>query len=165
MSLFSRQIPIVCTGSSSCGGQRGLFFRQREKHRRTSPSGQDVRSLCRGGYAAHLLPEGGYSAAREGEFTVEESAQDVYLLLCGGDYRKLRALYVQLTGRCALVRLSTLGAWNSKYFKYDEESAKQVILDYENTIFRSTTWCSTPIGARRPTAASDMMSIRGCFPT
>ena len=77
------------------------------------------------------LPEGGYSAAREGEFTVEENAQDVYLLLCGGDYRKLRALYVQLTGRCALVRLSTLGAWNSKYFKYDEESAKQVILDYE----------------------------------
>ena len=77
------------------------------------------------------LPEGGYSAAREGEFTVEESAQDVYLLLCGGDYRKLRALYVQLTGRCALVRLSTLGVWNSKYFKYDEESARQVIFDYE----------------------------------
>ena len=77
------------------------------------------------------LPEGGYSAARKGEYAVEEDAQDVYLLLCGGDYRKLRALYVQLTGRSALVRLSTLGAWNSKYFRYDEESAKNVILDYE----------------------------------
>ena len=77
------------------------------------------------------IPEGGYSAARAGEFAVEEDVQDVYLLLCGGDFRKLRSLYVQLTGRSALVRLATLGAWNSKYFKYDEASAKKVILDYE----------------------------------
>ena len=38
---------------------------------------------------------------------------------------------MELTGRTPLVRLSTLGAWNSKYYKYNEESAKQVILDYE----------------------------------
>ncbi len=77
------------------------------------------------------LPEGGYSAARKGEYVVEENVQDVYLLLCEGDDKRLRALYVTLTGRSALVRLSTLGAWNSKYFRYDEASAKQVILDYE----------------------------------
>ena len=78
-----------------------------------------------------LLPEGGYSAERKGEYAVEENAQDVYLLLCGKDYKKLRRLYVELTGRCEFVRLSTLGGWESKYYAYSEEEAKQLILGYE----------------------------------
>lgn len=78
-----------------------------------------------------FIPEGGYSAERKGEYKVEEDVEDVYLLLCGGNAKKLRKLYVELTGKCELVRLSTLGGWNSKYYVYDEESAKQLILDYE----------------------------------
>lgn len=78
-----------------------------------------------------LVPDGGYSAERKGEYVVEEDAQDIYLLLCGKDYKKLRRLYVELTGRSELVRLSTLGGWNSKYYAYTEEEAKQLILDYE----------------------------------
>lgn len=38
---------------------------------------------------------------------------------------------MELTGRNELVRLSTLGGWNSKYYAYTEEEAKQLILDYE----------------------------------
>ena len=53
------------------------------------------------------------------------------MLLCGKDAKKLRRLYVELTGRNELVRLSTLGGWNSKYYAYTEETAKQLILDYE----------------------------------
>lgn len=78
-----------------------------------------------------LIPEGGYSAERKGEYVVEENVQDVYLLLCGKDYKKLRRLYVELTGRSELVRLSTLGGWNSKYYAYTEEEAKRLILDYK----------------------------------
>lgn len=78
-----------------------------------------------------LVPEGGYSADRKGEYAVEEKVQDVYLLLCGKDYKKLRRLYVELTGRNELVRLSTLGGWNSKYYAYTQETAKRLILDYE----------------------------------
>lgn len=78
-----------------------------------------------------LVPEGGYSSGRSGEYAVTEDVQDVYLLLCAGDARKLRKLYVELTGRSQLVRLSTLGGWNSKYYAYTEEEAKQLILDYE----------------------------------
>ena len=80
------------------------------------------------------VPEGGYTYRGEAEnsgYKIEEKAQDVYFLLCGKDASKLRRLYVELTGRCEMIRLSTLGTWNSKYFVYDEESAKQVILDYE----------------------------------
>lgn len=78
-----------------------------------------------------LVPEGGYSADRKGEYVVEENAQDIYLLLCGKDYKKLRRLYVELTGRSEFVRLSTLGGWESKYYAYSEEEAKKLILDYE----------------------------------
>ncbi|MCH5351257.1 MAG: hypothetical protein J1F39_04760, partial [Clostridiales bacterium] len=50
---------------------------------------------------------------------------------CNGDAKVLRKLYVELTGRNEMVRLSTLGGWNSKYYAYSQEEAKQVILDYE----------------------------------
>ena len=78
-----------------------------------------------------FVPDGGYSVDRKGEYKVEENVQDIYLLLCGKDAKKLRRLYVQLTGKCELVRLSTLGGWNSKYYAYTEQEAKQLILDYE----------------------------------
>ena len=80
------------------------------------------------------IPAGGYTYRGELEnsgYVIEKDVSDIYLLLCGRDAKKLRRLYVRLTGRCPLVRLSVLGAWNSKYYAYSEESAKQVILDYE----------------------------------
>ena len=78
-----------------------------------------------------FIPEGGYSVNRKGEYRVEENAEDIYLLFACGDAKKLRRLYVELTGRSELVRLATLGSWNSKYYAYSEAEAKQVILDYE----------------------------------
>lgn len=78
-----------------------------------------------------IVPSGGYSVNRKGEYTVDDSASDIYLLLCEGDAKKLRKLYVELTGRNEMVRLSALGGWNSKYYAYTEDEAKQLILDYE----------------------------------
>ncbi len=78
-----------------------------------------------------IVPQGGYSVERKGEYVVRENVQDVYILLCDKDAKKLRRLYVELTGRPELVRLSTLGGWNSKYYAYSEDEAKQLILDYE----------------------------------
>lgn len=78
-----------------------------------------------------IVPEGGYSASAKGEYKVTENVLDIYLLLCRKDAKKLRKLYVELTGKPELVRLSTLGGWNSKYYAYTEEEAKQLILDYE----------------------------------
>ena len=77
------------------------------------------------------VPEGGYSVNRKGEYKTEENVRDVYLLLCKKDAKLLRKLYVELTGKPELVRLSTLGGWNSKYYAYTEDEAKQLILDYE----------------------------------
>ena len=78
-----------------------------------------------------IVPENGYSAKSKETYKVTEKVQDVYLLLCEKDAKKLRRLYVELTGQSELVRLSTLGGWNSKYYAYNENEAKQLILDYE----------------------------------
>ncbi len=80
-----------------------------------------------------LVPEWGYSYKnkKNNGYKVQENVQDIYLFLCEKDAKKLRQAFVNVMGKCELVRLATLGSWNSKYFVYDENSAKQVILDYE----------------------------------
>lgn len=80
-----------------------------------------------------VLPEGGYApnGQKNNGYTVEANANDVYLLVCNGNVAKLRKLYVELTGRAELVRLSTLGNWNSRYYKYNQAQAEQMILDYQ----------------------------------
>lgn len=80
-----------------------------------------------------LMPKNGYGYGKNQTeaFEIQEDAVDLYLLICKGDHRKLRQLYVQLTGRPELVRLSTLGSWNSRYYPYRQKEAEQMILDYE----------------------------------
>jgi len=78
-----------------------------------------------------IVPEGGYSKNRKGNYKITENVQDVYLLICEKNAKILRKSYVELTGRNELVRLSVLGGWNSKYYAYTEEEAKKLILDYE----------------------------------
>lgn len=81
-----------------------------------------------------IVPAHGYTYVGEkknSDYVIQENAQDVYLLLCQKDHKLLRRLFVGLTGRSELVRLSTLGLWDSKYFVYDQNTAKQRILDYE----------------------------------
>ena len=112
-------------------GRRVYAYRRQKNSGELPPLDQTPEVFAAVDCPRILIPEGGYSAERKGEYIVEENAQDVYLLLCGKDYKKLRRLYVELTGRSELVRLSTLGGWNSKYYAYTEEEAKQLILDYE----------------------------------
>lgn len=80
-----------------------------------------------------VLPEGGYrpNGQKNNGYNIDDNASDVYLLVCRGDAAKLRRLYVELTGRPELVRLATLGSWNSRYYKYNQQQAEQMILDYE----------------------------------
>lgn len=81
-----------------------------------------------------ILPKHGYSKEsieRGEQYEINENAQDLYILKCDKDHRKLRSLYVELTGRNELVSLSVLGSWNSKYFVYCEDTAKELIETYE----------------------------------
>lgn len=79
-----------------------------------------------------VCPEKGYSALNnKEEYKIEKKAKDLYLFICRKDAKKLRKQYVELTGRNEMVRLSTLGMWNSRYYKYDEDTAKKMIEDHE----------------------------------
>jgi len=76
-----------------------------------------------------IMPERGYCAGAK--YITQENVNDVYLLLCNNDHKLLRKLYVELTGRTEMVRLSTLGFWNSRYFEHSEQTAKELLLDYQ----------------------------------
>lgn len=82
-----------------------------------------------------VLPKAGYDdkelIANNETYVVEEDVDDAYLLLANEDAPLLRKLYVELTGRSELVRFKTLGFWNSRYYKYDEKSAKAMIKAHE----------------------------------
>lgn len=85
-----------------------------------------------------ILPEGGYTyrgKKKNSGYKFVENAEDIYLLFCRRDAKKLRKLYISLTGNCELVRLSTLGVWNSKWYAYSEKTAKELISDYEKHNF------------------------------
>ena len=64
-----------------------------------------------------VLPDGGYrpNGQNNNGYVIDDNACDVYLLVCRGNAAKLRRLYVELTGRPELVRLASLGSWNSRY--------------------------------------------------
>ncbi len=79
------------------------------------------------------LPAWGYSYRRKKNngYVVQENVQDIYLFLCGKDAKALRQAFVNVMGKSELVRLATLGSWNSKWYPYSDEEAKQLILEYE----------------------------------
>lgn len=83
-----------------------------------------------------IVPEHGYhftgSESKTDDFEIDESAEDLYLLLTDKDPFLLRKLYLDLTGRIDLLRLSAFGSWNSKYYPYTQEEAKQIIKDYQS---------------------------------
>lgn len=82
-----------------------------------------------------FIPEGGYSyRPSDGNlsgYEFDHYAGDIYLLTPFGDAKELRQLYVNLTGKSEMVRLSALGSWDSKYYKYTEETALEEIELYK----------------------------------
>jgi len=57
-------------------------------------------------------------------------APDLYVFLPGGDHRRLRADFVRLTGRTEMLPLSALGAWDSRYYAYTQETAMAQVEGY-----------------------------------
>lgn len=79
-----------------------------------------------------ICPAHGYSAigAAAERYEIKKRVADVYLLVCRKDAKKLRRLFVELTGRNEMVRLATLGSWNSRYYKYNQQEAEEMIARY-----------------------------------
>ena len=54
---------------------------------------------------------------------LSNNAADYYVFLPAGDHKQLRKDFVNLTGRTEMLSLSALGAWDSRYYAYTEETA------------------------------------------
>lgn len=57
-------------------------------------------------------------------------APDVYVFVPGGDYRRLRADFLKLTGPTEMPPLFTFGAFDSRWYDYSEATALKQIDDY-----------------------------------
>lgn len=77
-----------------------------------------------------LLPERGYHVGMAEKTTIEERANDLYLLWARKDARLLHQLYRNLTGATELIPYSALGAWDSRYYEYTEKTVGEEIANY-----------------------------------
>lgn len=82
------------------------------------------------------VPETGYSYDGTqnimSDFVIQEQVKDLYVILTNNDSKFLRKKYIELTGNSEMVRLSTLGSWDSKYFAYSETTAREEINLYDD---------------------------------
>jgi len=58
------------------------------------------------------------------------NAPDVYVFIPGGDYRRLRADFLKLTGPTEMPPLFAFGAFDSRWYDYNETTALKQIDDY-----------------------------------
>lgn len=82
-----------------------------------------------------LIPDGGYTYRSDADelsnYVIEDDVRDVYVVTPLKDGRKLRKLYTNLTGKAEMVRLQTLGVWDSKYYAYSDKTALEEIAQYD----------------------------------
>ena len=63
---------------------------------------------------------------------LSNDAEDYYVFLPAGDQKKLRKEFVNLTGRTEMLPLYALGAWDSRYYAYSEQTALEQIDGYHS---------------------------------
>lgn len=61
---------------------------------------------------------------------LSNNAPDMYVFLPNGDGRQLRKDFLDLTGHTDMVPLNALGYWDSRWYKYTEDTALKQIDDY-----------------------------------
>lgn len=61
-----------------------------------------------------------------------KNVTDIFVFLPNGDYADFCRNYTDLTGKSEMVKLSTLGFWDSRWYAYTEQTAIQQIRDYRD---------------------------------
>lgn len=101
-----------------------------------------------------LIPYDGYIKNNDG-FILQKDVKDLYLLLCNHDYKKLRKQFIYLTGKNEMPRLKNFGLFSSRYYRYSQKTAMDMIRNYEkhkiplDTFILDTDW-------------RDMEKLQGC---
>lgn len=87
--------------------------------------------------APRVIPsEDGYSVSKlwheVNGWDMTNDSQDVFVFLPDGDYETFTSDFVELTGRSEMISLNLFGYWDSRYYEYTEETARQQIEDYRS---------------------------------
>lgn len=77
-------------------------------------------------------PAGNTENAETNGWDLSNDAPDIYVFLPGGDHKLLRSDFVNLTGRTEMLPLSALGAWDSRYYAYSEQTALAQVEGYHS---------------------------------
>ncbi len=66
-------------------------------------------------------------------YDLTNDAPDVFVFLPAGDAMRLRKDFISLTGSTEMLPLNAFGAWDSRYYKYTQEEAEEMITLYHDT--------------------------------
>lgn len=58
-------------------------------------------------------------------------AEDIFVFLPNGDYKRFMSDFVELTGKSEMITLNLLGFWDSRYYEYTDKTAMAQIDEYE----------------------------------
>ena len=76
----------------------------------------------------------GYSVAKNfyenNGWDLRNDAQDVFVFLPGGSYKTFLQDFTDLCGKTELLPLNLFGYWDSRYYEYNQKTARQQIRDY-----------------------------------
>ncbi|WP_050698534.1 TIM-barrel domain-containing protein [Anaeromassilibacillus senegalensis] len=103
--------------------------------------GENVMSWELGDNPRMTVPEWGFTPQPDENienrdtngFDQSNDAPDMYVFLPQGSSTQVRKDFVKLTGQTEMLPLSTFGAWDSRYYQYDDAEAMQQIADYHET--------------------------------
>jgi len=76
-----------------------------------------------------IIADDGYVTNNNG-FVLQNNVKDLYLLFCDKDYLKLRRQFIQLTGQNEMPLIKNFGLFSSRYFKYTQKGAMEMIQNY-----------------------------------
>ena len=108
----------------------------------TLPPPHDREQIARGVWVLHdrpraippargSLPPSRDDNLEQNDWAIESEFIDLYFVLHGGDLTLLREEVMELTGRPPLPPRWTFGFWHSRYYPYNEESALELMDEYD----------------------------------
>ncbi len=78
-------------------------------------------------------PEDNTEFTNTNGFDLTNDAPDMFVFLPAGDALQLRKDFISLTGSTEMLPLNAFGAWDSRYYKYTQEEAEEMITLYHDT--------------------------------
>jgi len=70
--------------------------------------------------------------AKTNGWDLSNDATDIYVFFPNNDHKVLRADFINLTGATEMLPLSAFGAWDSRYYKYNQDTAMAQIDGYHS---------------------------------